>query len=147
MALKESLLVRGERTSAIAMMSRRGILDVHITSGTTDGDFAQKCIVPVLQPFNSTNPHSVLIMDNCSIHHIDDIADLVEGTGALLHFLPPYSPDLNPIELAFSKVKSELKALESSMATADIDTLLLAAFAAITRDDCQGWISRSGVYN
>ena len=46
----------------------------------------------------------------------------------MLHFLPPYSPDLNPMEMAFSKVKRGIKDLELSMGTVDIDTIMLAAF-------------------
>ena len=148
---KQSLLVRGERTSAIAMMSCEGILDVHVTRGTTDGetfiDFTLNNILPILQPFNGTNPHSVLVMDNCSIHHVQEITAIIDEVGALLLFLPPYSPDFNSIELAFSKVKTVLKELETSMASTDLNTLMLAAFAAISKEDCRGWISQSGLYN
>ena len=144
---KQALLVRGERTSAVAIMSTKGILDVQITKGTTNGDTFYKFILanllPHLQPFNGINPHSVLIMDNCSIHHVQEIVDIIEDTGALLHFLPPYSPDLNPIEMAFSKVKSGIKGLESSMGGFDIDCIILAAFASISQHDCQQWISHS----
>ncbi len=82
-------------------------------------------------------------MDNCSIHHVQEIVEIIEDTGAMLHFLPPYSPDLNPIELAFSKVKSGIKDLESSMDTFDVDSIILAAFASISEQDCQQWISHT----
>ena len=72
---KQTLLVRGERTSAVAM-STRAILDVHIAKGTTNGDtfyeFILKHLIPVLQPFNGINPNSVVIIDNSSIHHVQD---------------------------------------------------------------------------
>ena len=67
--------------------------------------------------------------------------NVIEDTGAMLHFLPPYSPDLNPIELAFSKVKSGIRDLESS--DLDIDTTILTAFTSITEHDCKQWISHS----
>ena len=51
------------------------------------------------------NPRSIVVLDNAG-----GVVDLIESTGALVQFLPPYSPDLNPIEEAFSKVKSALKA-------------------------------------
>ena len=105
-------------------MSTRGILDVHIAKGTTNGDtfyeFILKQLIPILQPFNGINPNSVVIIDNCSIHHVQDIVETIREVGAMLHFLPPYSPDLNPIEMAFSKVKHGIKDLELSMGTADI---------------------------
>lgn len=48
------------------------------------------------------NAHSVVVLDNASIHNADDIADLIKSTGTLVIFLPPYSPDLNAIKEAFS---------------------------------------------
>ena len=92
------------------------------------------------------NPHSVFILDNCSIHHASDIVHSIE-VGALVHFLPPYSPDFNPIEQTFSKVKTVLKSIESDMEDVDdVETLLLASFTSITPEDCEGWNSLSGIY-
>lgn len=56
-------------------------------------------------PFNGTNPNSTVIMDNCSIHHVEEVTKLINEVGAIVHYLPPYSPDFNPIEWCFSKVK------------------------------------------
>lgn len=84
-----------------------------------------------------------MIMDNCSIHHVQEIVEIIDQVGAILLFLPPYSPDLNPIELAFSKVKT----LETSMASADLNTVMLSAFATISKEDCRGWISQTGIYS
>ena len=53
-----------------------------------------------------SNPKSILIMDNCSIHHIQEVADYLQSVGILVIFLPPYSPDLNPL---FSFLKYYLK--------------------------------------
>ena len=139
---KHSLLVRGERVSGIAIMSINGILDVSVNKGTTNGDvfhdFVQKFLLPLLQPFDGVNPHSVVIMDNCSIHHVNEVVKMIEEVGAIVQFLPPYSPDLNPIEEAFSKVKSEMKSFEQTMDINDIETITLAAFASISQSDCQG---------
>ena len=79
----------------------------------------QKQLLPLL-PFDGVNPHSVVIMDNCSVHHIQETVSMIEEVGAIVQFLPPYSPDLNPIEEAFSKVKSQLKHIETTMDTSDI---------------------------
>ena len=70
---------------------------------------------------------------------------MIEEVGAIVHFLPPYSPDFMPIELAFSKVKTLMKVDEQT--SMDVETALLAAFATITLQDCQNWISESGLYN
>ena len=64
----------------------------------------------------------------------------------LVHFLPPYSPDFNPIEAAFSKVKSKLKSMDTDE-TFDTETALLASFNTITDTDCKGWITHPGIYN
>ena len=69
---------------------------------------------------------------------------MIEEAGALVHFLPPYSPDYNPIEETFSKVKMEMKKLEGS--PFDIETIVHAAFATVTPDDCKGWILNNSIY-
>ena len=85
-------------------------------------------------------------MDNCAIHHIDEVVAMIEDVGAMVQFLPPYSPDFNPIEEAFSKVKSEMKLLERTTDVSDTETILLTAFASITPQDCQGWVSHCKIY-
>jgi len=148
--VNHALLVRGERVSAIACMSLAGLLDVKTINGTSDGDvfynFVHTHLLPHLMPFNGTNPHSVVILDNCSIHHVPEVAKSIQDVGALLIYLPPYSPDLNPIEELFSKVKKVMKTLELEMYQNDIETLLLASFASVTTEDCAGWIHHTGVY-
>ena len=58
----------------------------------------------------SSNPHSIIILDNSSIHHVDGIADMIQEVGALVMYLPPYSPCYNPIEELFSKYQVPRKA-------------------------------------
>jgi len=87
-------------------------------------------LLPQLLPFSGSNSHSVVIMDNCSVHHVSEVVKMTEEVGAMVHFLPLYSPDFNPIELAFSKVKKSLK-LDGIDDKADIETALLEAFATI----------------
>ena len=145
------MLVRGERVSAIACIAVDGLLDVRTVRGTTDGDtfyeFVQTHLLQHLMPFNGVNPRSVVVLDNCSIHHIPEIVASIEDVGALVYFLPPYSPDFNPIEEAFSKVKTVLRSTEVEMANVtDVELLLLASFTSITPDDCYGWFSHSGIY-
>ena len=106
--------VYGKRLSAIGILTYRGIEDVYIAEGNVNADiflnFVQRCLLPILLPFDGgDNPRSVVILDNASIHHVETVTRLISATGALVRFLPPYSPDLNPIEEAFSKVKSYLR--------------------------------------
>ena len=143
------LLVRGKRISAISAMTVDGILDCHIVEGSVNADtfedFIEKSLLPHLLPFNGSNPNSIVVLDNCSIHHVDHIVELLESTGILVIFLPPYSPDLNPIEEAFSKVKACLRENELALQVMDDPTnIVLAAFASITPQNCLEWVLHSG---
>ena len=62
--------------------------------------------------FDGSNLTSVVIKDNCAIHHIHEVGQLLEDAGIFLIYLPPYSSDLNPIEEAFGRVKGYLKEYE-----------------------------------
>ena len=133
-------------------MSTKGLLDVKVVDGGVNGDvfytFVHTHLMLHLQPFNGRNPHSVVILDNASIHHIDDAVRAIEDIGAIVHFLPPYSPDLNPIEELFSKVKCNMKSFEGVMQeTNDIKTIILNVFVMITEDDCKNWIYDSKIYS
>ena len=67
--------------------------------------FVRGSLIPNMLPFDGSSPRSVAVMDNYSIHHADSVKELFRQAGVLLIFLPPYSPDHNPIKLAFAKVK------------------------------------------
>ena len=129
-------------------MSVNGLLDVKVVRGVTNGNvfysLVEKHLLPCLLPFDEKNPHNVVIMDNCSIHHLSSIVKMIEEVGAIVHFLPPFSPDFMPIEMAFSKVKTLMKADEHTCM--NVTTALLAAFATITPQDYQNWIAESGLY-
>ena len=138
--------------SAIAAMSVDGIIALKIVLGSVDGDtfydFTCGSLLRHLMPFNGMNRNSIVIMDNCSIHHVDEVDQVFKDSSVLVHYLPPYSPDYNPIELAFSKVKYMIKALDTEMEVIDdIETIVLCAFSAITPTDCQAWIRSVGIYN
>ena len=109
----------------------------------------QRLLVPRIMPFNVTNPHSVIVLDNASIDHVDEVVELLHSLGALVLFLPPYSPDFNLIEEAFSKVKFLIKdhELDVEMQTMDTQEIILTAFSKITSEDCQQWITHCGIYN
>ena len=90
--------------SGIAAISTDGLLGVELTTGTNSAnnfaDFVCETLVPNMQPFNGHSERSVVVMDNCSIHHVHFVMEII---------LPPYSSDYNPTELTFSSVKSYLK--------------------------------------
>jgi hypothetical protein len=73
--------------------------------------------IPVMNPF--PGPNSILVMDNAPIHHGGRIAEICDAADVLLFYLPPYSPDLNPIEKVFSVLKSKLKREEILTGTSE----------------------------
>ena len=103
------LLVRGKRISAIAAIASDGLVSVELTTGSVNSevffDYVRGSLIPRMNSFDSTSPKSIAIMDNCAIHHVSEVAQLFQDAGILLSFLPPYSPDYNPIEETFSYVK------------------------------------------
>ena len=150
-AKSHKLLIWCKCVSAIAVMSIQGLLDCKIVHELVDGDvfydFVHTHLIPHLQPFDGCNLHSVVILDNASIHHVEEAVRAIEDVGAIVHVLPPYSPDLNPIEEAFSKIKTTIRSLEEIMIqTYDIEMIALMAFSMITQDDCKNWISDSEIY-
>ena len=108
-------------------------------------DFARGDLIPNMHPYDGLAPRSVAIMENCSIHHVNTLTDLFQEAGIVVIFLPPCSPDYNPIELAFSKVKYFLKEHDSVMqAMGDPTPLIHSAFDHITVEMCCAWISHCG---
>lgn len=144
------LMVRGIRYSAIPVMSMDCIHDVTIFEGNVDGDrfenFVKNCLLPILQPFNCVNKHSVVILDNASIHHVENVVDLIENQfGARLLFLPPYSPDLNPLEEVFAQLKTIMKKNCTLFQSCSFPRVLLtSALNMVTAKDCKSYVTHSG---
>ena len=144
-------LARGKRISAIAAISSEGLLGVELTYNSVDADkffdFIRGTLIPNMQPFDGSNSKSIVIMDNCSIHHVEPVKELLQDAGILLIFLPPYSPDYNPIEETFSSIKYYLKDHDEILQTLqapDVMTIVKAAFDNITAQDCNSWITDCG---
>ena len=144
------ILVRGQRISAVAAIASDGLTAVELKTGTVDSDcfidFIKGSLIPNMLPFNGTNPKSIAVMDNCSIHHVEEVHDLFNTAGILLLFLPPYSPDYNPIEEAFSYVKWYLREHDDILQIKEIDpySIIISAFESITASHYKGWITHSG---
>lgn len=143
------LLHRGRRISAIAAMSIHGLMAYNLVHGSVNGEkfleFIQATLVPEMLPYDGENPHSILVMDNCSIHHVGPVLETLRDMGILTLFLPPYSPDMNPIEEMFSYIKYYLKDHEQILqAMNDPVPLLEASFESVTQEKCVGWIKHAG---
>ena len=143
------LQVRGQRISTIAAISSAGVVATEFKLGSVNSDdfydFVRGNLFPNMHPYDGSAPRSVALMDNCSIHHVDVVTDLFEAAGINIIFLPPYSPDYNPIELAFSSVKYYLKEHDVVMqAMQDTIPLIKCAFDHISPEMCNSWISCCG---
>jgi transposase len=77
-------------------------------------------------------------MDNLSVHKVEQVRELIESVGAQLVYLPPYSPELNPIEMLWSKVKQFLRAW-AARDYEDLHKAILAAFDKVSLDDIMNW--------
>ena len=91
----------------------------------------------------TSNGGDVVVLDNLSSHKNQEVRDLIESAGAELWFLPPYSPDLNPIEKMWSKVKAILRKLKARTEQALI-TAIAKALEHITASDVKGWFKSCG---
>ena len=150
-AVERRFLARGIRTNAIAAISSVGVVAYQLLQCSIDAqvffDFIRADLLPNLQPFDGENSSLIVIMDNLSVHHVDEVVELLRASGILVIFLPPYSPDLNPIEEAFSYVKYYLREHEDIFNTlGDPIPFIHAAFNSITAEHCNSWITDSG-YN
>lgn len=96
-------------TTLIAALGISGLRCSTVVDGAVNGDVFEAFVEQVLVA--ELRSGDVVIMDNLSSHKRQRIQALIESTGARLRFLPPYSPDLNPIEMVFSKVKQALRSL------------------------------------
>ena len=141
------ILSRGTRISVMCAMTSDGVLEYEATTGSINADkfmdFIRGRLIPNMQPFPVR--HSILILDNCSIHHARDVKDLLNSFGILVLFLPPYSPDYNPIEELFSYVKYYLKAHDDIIdAVDDPLPIIHSAFQSVPKSHCDGWIDHAG---
>jgi len=142
------LLRRGDRINAIAAITSSGLLAVELTKATVNGDnffdFIRSTLIPLMRPFDGVSPHSVLIMDNCSVHHVNEVREVLQQAGIIVLFLPPYSPDLNPLEEAFSYIKQYLRKHDELLqAIRDPRDVIMQAFHSITAEHCNSWISHA----
>lgn len=94
-------------TTLVAGLRMTGMVAPMVLDGPINGDWFEAHVTQVLVP--ELRPGDVVIMDNLSSHKRASVRDLIEKAGATLRFLPPYSPDFNPIEKAFSKLKAMLR--------------------------------------
>lgn len=131
----------GKNTTLVAALSLDGITTAMVLEGAMDRAafdvFVAEALVPALRP------GQVVIWDNLNVHKSDDAQQLIEGRGCQLLWLPPYSPDLAPVEQAFSKVKTALRRATARTREA-LEAAIGAALDTVTATDAQGWFAHCG---
>jgi len=132
---------RGKSTALIASMSLHGMGESICVLGATDAKAFEVYVEHFLAP--SLKEGQVVVLDNLGAHRPKRIRELIEERGAELAFLPSYSPDLNPIEEAFSKIKNILRKLGARTHEALLEAMAEALWA-VTPGDAAGWFDHCG---
>jgi len=133
--------IRFERTSVISSIRLDGEQASFMFKGSLNGDVFSIYILEVLAP--TLREGDIVVIDNFSAHKVEGALEPIYKKGATVMFLPPYSPDFNPIELCWSKLKSIIRKYKPRC----IDSLFSAmkiALDGITESDIAGWFSHCG---
>ena len=131
-------------TTMISSIRLDGTTACMAIDGATDKEIFREYVRKILAP--TLRPGDMVVLDNLGAHKDSAAIELIESTGAQVQFLPPYSPDLNPIEKMWSKIKEFLR-----NAKARTEELLFDAIAdalkTITPEDAKGWFASCGYMN
>ncbi len=132
---------RWQVLTTLGTMSLHGMEAVMTVPSATDGDVFRAYVEQVLCA--QLEPGDVLVLDNLSAHKVAGIRELIEARGAQIMYLPPYSPDLNPIEKAWSKFKQFLRSAKARTAEA-LDKAITEALKTITPENAAAWFRHCG---
>ena len=130
-----------KRLTILAAITVAGVLCGSTTESSTDSEVFRTFVSQVLAP--SLLPGMVIVMDNLSSHKVSGIRESIEAAGCRLVYLPPYSPDLSPIEPIWSKVKGLLKS-NGPRDLLSLERDVGAALSAVTAADCGGCYANCG---
>lgn len=134
---------RGKNTTLLAAMTLEGGMGLKMAvEGGTDRHVFEAYVERLLAPALSEG--QILLVDNLGAHKTKRMRELIEAQGAEVWFLPSYSPDLDPIEEAFSKMKALLKKAAARRKEALIEAISEALRRAVTPEDARGWFAHSG---
>ena len=130
-----------KRATFVAGLRATGMTAPMVLDGSINARIFLDYVTRVLGP--TLSPGDIVIMDNLSSHKGDKVREAIEARGARLFFLPPYSPDFNPIEQAFSKLKALLrKAAERTVA--GLHTILATLVPLFTPQECANYFAAAG---
>ncbi|MDP9481022.1 MAG: IS630 family transposase [Actinomycetota bacterium] len=133
---------RGKNQTLIASITLEGGMGESVAmEGATDAEAFEAYVGQLLAP--TLQEGQVVVLDGLGAHRTQRVRELIEARGAELVFLPPYSPDLNPIEEAFSKIKQLVRKAGARTREALVEAIG-RALAAVTPEDAAGWFGHAG---
>jgi transposase len=128
-------------TTFVAALRANGLTAPLVIDGAMNGDLFVAYVGQILVP--TLKPGDVVVMDNLPSHKRARVRELIEGAGGTLRYLPPYSPDLNPIEQAFAKLKALLRKAQER--TVDgLWSFLGRALDLFAPEECRNYIRHCG---
>lgn len=131
----------GQNVTLIGALGRDGLDALLTIEGATDGEVFRAYTERILCP--TLKAGDIVIMDNLGAHKVSGIREAIEGCGAKLLYLPPYSPDLSPIERCWSKIKTALRAKGARTYRA-LNRAIKRALETITESDALAWFAHCG---
>jgi transposase len=131
----------GPHYTLVATLGWQAIQAPWVLKGAMDETAFAVYVEQVLAP--TLRRGDIVVLDNLSAHKGERIRQLVEGRGARLEYLPPYSPDFNPIELCWSKIKTALRAAKARTLDALLDAMA-DALRSVSRSDIRAWFAHCG---
>ena len=131
----------GQNITMLAALSVQGVEAVMTVEGATDGAVFRTYVEQVLAPTLSIG--DIVVLDNLSAHKAAGVREVIEARGAEMIYLPPYSPDLNPIERCWSKIKSYLRKMKARTREA-LEEAIAQALATVTESDAWAWFTHCG---
>jgi len=141
---QKGFFLRGNRYSTVAAIHESGVLATQTVLGSFDSDafyaFVFLKLLPSMEAWPA--PRSVLVMDGASIHDQTALKELFDHVGCRLLYLPPYSPDFDPVESLFSEVKYFLRRFGNTMLDEGVTPfdVVQAAFASVDASHCDAWV-------
>lgn len=125
----------------LGSLTSQGVLASMTVESATDGDVFLAYLDAVLCP--CLRPGQIVIADNLSAHKVEGVRERIEATGARLLYLPPYSPDFNPIEKAWFKIKQHLRKAKARTLEG-LQDAVAEALQSVTSQDAAGWFRHAG---
>ncbi|WP_244919405.1 IS630 family transposase [Nostoc commune] len=134
---------KGGKVSLVGALNLDGLVAAMTVPGSINTEAFVIYVTQVLAP--QLWKGAIVVMDNLKVHHAERVKIAIESVGAKVKFLPPYSPDLSPIELCWSKLKQFLRSCEARTLES-LDQAMALAVNYITEEDAFGWFNHCGLF-